>query len=278
MSSNNSPLPNFTSLSQRIALYRPPPTSTPPSPSPKAAPQTTIILCAWFRALPKHISKYTTAHQLRNPTAEILLLQSGVADMIFTSHATQRAHLLPAVEVLRAAHAAGNRILLHIFSNGGANSAVQFAHAWREAMGTPLPVDAVVLDSCPGSPDIGLAATAVITSIPRKQQWWAVVFVWTIIMPLFVSPMLFGSPNLVEWLRKGLNDGSLFAREVARVYLYSEVDRLVPFSAVEEHCASARNAGYEASLVRFRGSAHVAHVNEDKVRYWRAVDDVMESS
>ncbi|KAK0785463.1 hypothetical protein LTR59_011030 [Friedmanniomyces endolithicus] len=254
MSPNNIPLPKFTSLSQRTALYRPPPT-TPPQPSPKAPPQT-IILCAWFRALPKHISKYTTAHQLRNPSADILLLQSGVADMIFTSHATQRAHLLPAVETLRAAHAAGNRILLHVFSNGGANSAVQLAHAWREAMGTPLPVDAVVLDSCPGSPDIRLAATAVITSIPRSQQ----------------------CPNLVEWLRRGLNDGSLFPREVPRAYLYSEVDRLVPFSAVEEHCASARNAGYKASLVRFRGSAHVAHVNEDKMRYWGAVDDVLGSS
>ncbi|KAK0279126.1 hypothetical protein LTR35_008861 [Friedmanniomyces endolithicus] len=277
MSSNNSPLPNFTSLSQRTALYRPPPTSTPPDPSQKAAPQT-IILCAWFRALPKHISKYTTAHQHRNPSADILLLQSGVADMIFTSHATQRAHLLPAVEILRAAHAAGNRILLHVFSNGGANSAVQLAHAWREVVGTPIPVDAVVLDSCPGSPDIRLAATAVITSIPRSQQWWAVVFVWTVIMPLFISPMLVGSPNLVEWLRRGLNDGSLFAREVPRVYLYSEADRLVPSSAVEEHCAEARNAGYKASLVRFRGSAHVAHVNEDKVRYWGAVDEVMGSS
>ncbi|KAK0860786.1 hypothetical protein LTS02_008238 [Friedmanniomyces endolithicus] len=276
MSPNNIPLPKFTSLSQRTALYRAPPT-TPPQPSPKAPPQT-IILCAWFRALPKHISKYTTAHQLRNPSADILLLQSGVADMIFTSHATQRAHLLPAVETLRAAHAAGNRILLHVFSNGGANSAVQLAHAWREAMGTPLPVDAVVLDSCPGSPDIRLAATAVITSIPRSQQWWATFFVWMVIMPLFVSPMLVGSPNLVEWLRRGLNDGSLFPREVPRAYLYSEVDRLVPFSAVEEHCASARNAGYKASLVRFRGSAHVAHVNEDKMRYWGAVDDVLGSS
>ncbi|TKA79740.1 hypothetical protein B0A55_04367 [Friedmanniomyces simplex] len=277
MTSSKSTLPDFIRLSESISIYRPDATSTTIGPSQKTAPQT-IILCAWFGALPKHIAKYTTAHRTRNPTAQILLIRSGVADMLFTSHATQRIHLQPAVQVLKAAHATGHRIFLHVFSNGGTNSAVQLAHAWRDDTQTPLPIDAMVLDSCPGSPELRLAAAAVIMTFPKDQQWWATIIVWNIIVPPFVLPTLVGDPNLVEWMRVCLNDESLFTREVPRVYLYSQADRLVPWSAVQEHCASAQNAGYPVKLVRFRDSPHVAHVNENSERYWGAVDDVQQGS
>jgi len=105
-----------------------------------------------------------------------------------------------------------------------------------------------------------------------------VLFAWGIVMPLFTIPLLWGSPNLVELLRQGLNDTTFFDRTVPRVYLYSTVDRMVPSEAVREHCASAHNAGYNASLVRFRDSPHVAHINEDKEKYWGAIDAVQKSA
>ncbi|KAK5685451.1 hypothetical protein LTS10_003530 [Elasticomyces elasticus] len=268
-------LPGFTRLAPNASLYRPDAQSAAID-SKDAAPQT-IVFCAWFRALPKHIAKYTAAYQTRYPAAQTLLIQSYVADMIFSSHAAQRKQLRPAVDVLKAAQADGHRILLHVFSNGGTNSSVQLAHAWRDAMQSPLPATAVALDSCPGATSIRLAADAIVKSAPKNHQWWFVFVAWTVFIPLFVVPSLWGSPNLVAWLREGLNDASLFSREVPRVYLYSKADRMVPWSAVQDHCASSHNEGYRANMVRFRASPHVAHVNEDKERYWGAVDSVLQA-
>ncbi|KAK5727423.1 hypothetical protein LTR15_003319 [Elasticomyces elasticus] len=260
-------LPGFTRLAGNASLYRPDAQSAA-NDSKGATPQT-IVFCAWFRALPKHIARY--------PAAQILLIQSEVADMLFTSHGTQRKQLQPAVDVLKAAQADDHWILLHVFSNGGTNSGVQLAYAWRDAMQSPLPATAVAFDSCPGATSIRLAAKAVILTAPKNLQWCATLVAWTIIIPIFVLPTLFGSPNLVAWLRRCLNDASLFSREVPRVYLYSKADQMVPWSAVQDHCASAHNEGYRANMVRFRASPHVAHMNEDKERYWGAVESVLQS-
>ncbi|KAK3112141.1 hypothetical protein LTR53_011884 [Teratosphaeriaceae sp. CCFEE 6253] len=266
-------IPDFTPLSDTIAIFRP----DTKAGAPRKDPNETVIVCSWFRALPKHIAKYTAAWRSRRPHAQILLIQSGVSGMLLTSNAKQQADMRPALEVLKAARAADHNILLHVFSNGGSNSAVQLALAWRKDTHTSLPIHVMALDSCPGPPGLRLAASAVVESMPKNQRWWAVVFVWTVVVPLFVLPMLFGSPNFVEWLRSNLNDNTLFSRDVPRVYLYSRVDRMVPWTAVQEHCASAHNAGYAGTLVRFRASPHVAHVNEDKERYWIAVDAVQQS-
>jgi len=233
-----------------------------------------IILCTWFRALPKHIAKYVDAHQQRYPHAQILVIESTVGDMMYTPYSVQRDRLSPVVNVLKGIATAGHEILLHIFSNGGSNSAIQLAEAWRSSQSSPFPATSMVLDSCPGSPSLKLAADAVVSSSPKNSQWWVFIFAWTVVVPFVAFPTLLGGPNVVASLRERLNDAQLFSTKTKRVYLCSSTDLMVPQEDVVSHYESARSAGYGANLVKFDGSAHVSHVMRDPSHYWSAVEDV----
>lgn len=43
---------------------------------------------------------------------------------------------------------------------------------------------------------------------------------------------------------------------------------MVPVRDVVVHCEAAEQAGFDAEVVKFEGSGHVAHVREDEGRYW----------
>ncbi|KAK5112739.1 hypothetical protein LTR62_003837 [Meristemomyces frigidus] len=278
MAAHPSKLNDLTILTDTISLYTPPQTTTTTSPHHHDSQSTTstegpklIILCAWFRARPKHIGKYTTTYRIKFPLARILVLD------------TQQRRLGPAIEVLQSAVVQKGeadfrgKVVLHAFSNGGSNTAVQLASAWHQLTETPLPLMGMVLDSCPGSDSLSLAAHAILLSFPRKHGWWVAVMVYFVVLPMMIAPkLLLGRRNVIEVLRAGLNDPALFAVErVARTYIYSKADLLVPFQVVEEHVAEAREKRYEVSSVGFEGSAHVAHVNDDGERYWYAVEEVV---
>jgi hypothetical protein len=260
-------------LSETIALYRPNSTKNATTTGHGTGPEV-IILCTWFRALPKHIAKYVTTHRQRYPQAQILVIESTVGDMMYTPYSVQRSRLTPVVDILKGIAAAKGEILLQIFSNGGSNSAVQLAEAWRSTQASPFPATSMVLDSCPGSPSLKLAADAVVSSSPKSMHWWIIIFAWTVVVPFVAFPQLLGGPNVVASLRERLNDAQLFSIETQRVYLCSSTDLMVPLEAVVSHCESARAAGYDANVFQFDGSAHVSHVTKDASRYWSAVEDV----
>lgn len=260
-------------LSNTIKLYRPNPGEKVSTTNLGTGPET-IILCTWFRALPKHIVKYIDAHRKRYPQAQILVLESTVGDMMYTPYSVQRERLSSVVDIIKGIATANQEILLHIFSNGGSNTAVQLAEAWHSRHSSPFPATSMVLDSCPGSPSLKLAADAVVSSSPKGSYWWVVVFAWTVVVPFVVFPTLFGEPNVVASLRGRLNEARLFSTRTRRVYICSSADLMVPQEDVVRHYESARLAGYDAKLVEFDGSAHVSHVMKDPTRYWSAVEDV----
>ena len=260
-------------LSDTITLYRPDPAEKVATINNGTGPEM-IILCTWFRALPKHIAKYIDAHRKRYPRAQILVLESTVGDMMYTPYSTQRDRLSPVVDIIKGIATAKHEILLHIFSNGGSNTAVQLAEAWRSSQSSPFPASSMVLDSCPGSPSLKLAADAVVSSSPKNAYWWVVIFAWTVVVPFVVFPTLLGEPNIVASLRERLNEARLFSTSTRRVYLCSSADLMVPREDVARHYESARVAGYDAEFVEFDGSAHVSHVMKDPTRYWGAVEDV----
>jgi len=260
-------------LSNTIRLYRPSSAEKGTTTDYGTGPEM-VILCTWFRALPKHIAKYIEAHRQRYPQAQILVLESTVGDMMYTPYSVQRNRMIPVVDLLKGIAAANQEILLHIFSNGGSNSAVQLAEAWRARQSSPFPATSMVLDSCPGSPSLKLAADAVVSSTPKSSHWWAIIFAWTVVVPFVAFPVLLGGMNVVASLRERLNDTQLFSTKTRRVYLCSSTDLMVPQEDVVSHCESARSIGFGVELVDFDGSAHVSHVMKDPSRYWSAIDDV----
>jgi hypothetical protein len=275
-------------LSDKITLYRPTCIPTPtPSNNDDNGPDL-IIICAWFRALPKYTVKYLAAHHNRYPQAQILLLRSNIGDMQHTPYSVQRKRMLPVVRIIESlpphSHSQTDsndppkpnkkEILLHIFSNGGSNSAVQLASAWHETHNSePLPISAMVLDSAPGSSSLSLAAKAITSSFPSQHRWWVTIAVYIFVLPLIALPAFVpgGGGFLIDVLRERVNDPVFFPRGAGRVYLCSEGDGLVLMRDVEAHAEGAGEAGFEAQVVRFGGSGHVGHVREDGGRYWGSV-------
>lgn len=261
-------------LSNAITLYQSNSISTTANPSNDDGPNL-IIVCAWFRALPKHTIKYITTYHQHYPHAQILLLQSNIGDMLYTTYSTQRKGYLPVLDLIKSLRTTDQppKILLHIFSNGGSNSAVQLASAWtQQHSSTPLPISAIVFDSAPGSPSLSLAAKAIVSSFPPQARWWVSIVVYLFIIPIIALPNVFpGRKNLIDMLRARLNDPVFFPRSAPRVYFCSPADSMVPVGDVVAHREAAANAGFGAEVVRFGRSGHVAHVREDGGRYWGVV-------
>lgn len=273
MDCNGTLPPQLVRLSDTVKLYRPFTTNKGRTTNHVTGPDV-VILCTWFRALPKHIAKYVESHQQRSPQAQILVIESTVGDMMYTPYSVQRERLSPVVDILKGFNAMNQEILMHVFSNGGSNTAVQLAEAWRSSQSTPFPAASIVFDSCPGSPSLKLAADAVVSSSPKSSHWWVLIFAWTVVVPFVAFPQLLGGPNVIASLRERLNDTRLFSTQSQRVYLCSSADLMVPMSDVVRHYESAQSMGYGAELVEFENSAHVSHVMKDPRRYWNAIDEV----
>jgi alpha-beta hydrolase superfamily lysophospholipase len=64
-------------------------------------------------------------------------------------------------------------------------------------------------------------------------------------------------------------------RAARRLYLYSDVDLLIPPAAVERHAAAARQIGVEdVRLELFKGSPHVSHMRSEPQRYFQVIKDL----
>ena len=77
---------------------------------------------------------------------------------------------------------------------------------------------------------------------------------------------LFGKKTTILKMKATLNKYLLllwFSKHTPRLYLYSQVDEMVPWTEVEEHAEEARKAGLDVRMERFEGSLHVAHARTD---------------
>jgi len=71
--------------------------------------------------------------------------------------------------------------------------------------------------------------------------------------------------------RRILNTESYFAKDVPRVYMYSESDKIVDAPDIEIHAEEAKELGWPVNMVKFEGSGHAAHMMKHEARYWEAV-------
>jgi len=267
------------------------------TPGPKIKPQQSssreekpavkvIILATWLGgASSGRIAVYCRGYQAAYPTASILLLRTVLSDITTKSFAVVQAQLKPARKFLLSGfppatpHTEGGA-LLHMFSNGGCNTAVQLSRLLRAntpAVSFPIPLIGVILDSCPGTTNFFKAYSGAVYSLPTvpgvNLLGRAVLF--PVIGTIYLL-QTWGVVSSAEDLRRELNDINTFG-PVPRLYLHSKADRLV---AAEDVAAHAAEIGARVPVVMevWDVAEHVALPLEDSDRYWSAVRRFVDGS
>jgi hypothetical protein len=238
-----------------------------------------VVLCTWMSAHRKHISKYTQQYCKQYPDAEILIVESEVADLTYRTHSSQQVRLKPARDVLlslTSQHAEGHgqrQAVLHIFSNGGSQSAIQLATSLPESIRLQA-FSAIIFDSCPGTATYHRTVQALTLSMPKSPltKYLGSPILRLVVFLLYLVLFITRAEDAITKIRKQLNDHKLFGPDVPRLYIYSKADQLVPYQDVKSHADDAKAKGYRAtSEVLFESSAHCAHAMVHKEQYWEAV-------
>lgn len=304
-------LQDFQDLGNEILIYKPPhqeTIETRSSPAKRAAknqfvnePVDTdqpalIILCTWLGgASAKRIQRYTMGYHRLWPLSTILLIRTTAAEYAFSGAKALRDKLGPARREIRRIMDAGHaglqpwpergtscvrsEILLHMFSNGGANMATQLV-ASMNAMLTvigksePLPLRQVVLDSCPGELGVKRTFDAAAHSIPTSHP----------LRPLFCAALYLVVAGIAgleaagvrrpmgKTIRAQLNDLSVFSPSAGRLYLVSTADTIVETRDVYSHRAQAAARGLRTEMVVFQRAGHCSLLVEDETVYWSAIE------
>ncbi len=238
-------------------------------------PPDVIIFPSWLDALPRHTAKYIDEYKKLCPNAIIIVITHSFFDDV-KSAPIHKQRLYGAVVACLLTVPSYWNILLHSCSNGGALSIISVAKLYRERTGRPLPIRAQVIDSAPGKPSFWSDVDAVSTGIPGP--WLLRLLARFLVFGSFLMAKIFfwlmKKPHPIMYLRSALNDQTLFAKDAPRAYVYSREDRMVGWRAVEEHIAEARQAGFKAQGVEFKGSGHVAHMMFNREKYFGVVEEV----
>ncbi|KAF9890272.1 hypothetical protein FE257_006186 [Aspergillus nanangensis] len=284
---DSSPLDDFDLISENIYLHEP--TSTSPNPTTPLSP-TLIILCTWLGgATNRRVSKYVIEYQQRFPTAYILLLTTEVSDITFRSFNAIRSRLAPAREAIDRilqsvicdpTNTTTPSTLLHAFSHGGSNTAVQLTRSMdsdgdqRNFLST---LRLIIFDCSPGDTAFCRSYKAAALSLPTTEPANTIgKFALYPTMGLITSLQNLGIMHSVADLRSEMNDPTLFGAAVRRLYMYSQEDEMVRWTDVERHMDRARAKGFPVEGVRFESGPHCALVMVDGPRYWRAVQQAWE--
>lgn len=282
-------LPEFADIGPRTFLYTPQPVQESSNHDSKFQPQPgLLIVCSWMYAQSRYIKKYTKAYQQRYPHTPILLLRQDGGDLFYRPVSAQMKNLAPAVSVIKdylAKHTSQQpKILMHIFSNGGAYTACQFADAYRASTSDMLPISALILDSTPGLPSASRSHTAICEALPKSKVARTVggVAVWAYLGIGHFLDEAMGKENITISLRRRLNDpnGAFMQGNLKRLYIYSQADALIPAADVEAHGmeAVALIGEDRVQMEDFVRSRHVGHVMTDERRYWDLVDSLWKES
>lgn len=267
-----------------IHLYEPPPSASSVSSvaKPNDHAPSLIILCTWLGgASPQRINKYITGHHAVHPSSAILVITTQIAEMAWLPFTAVHARLQPARDVIRrftsrsVAQEEGPSVLLHIFSSGGCNVAIQLALSFlsqnqdhselektqeSEAFEFGQHIRAIVFDCCPGDSSFTRLYNAAAVSLPRAPPSRAIGT--ALLYPaigLIYTLQNTGIMSSIDDLRLQLNDPALFGSVARRLYLYSREDRMVRWQDVESHLEDARSKqGYLAVGLAFSESAHCA--------------------
>jgi hypothetical protein len=231
----------------------------------------------------KHISKYTTQYRQKYPAADLLVIESSIADIVYRTNKTQQSRLRLARDILTSHLTAIDgqekpQVLLHVFSNGGAQAAVQLATSLSPE-NRPNAFSAIIFDSCPGEATYQRSYQAMSHSLPKPPlaQYLGPLLIHVTLCLFYLAIFVCQFESVLTRSRRCLNDPEMFGLDVPRLYVFSKADELVPYGDVQVHAEDARKKGYaEVRQVLFEDSAHCAHAMAHKDEYWGAVEGVVE--
>ena len=231
-----------------------------------------ILLAGWMDASPKHIARYTAGYARLYPSASILAVTTSLIDVGFRTTAANRKRIAPALEIL-CTLSSNRKVLLHLFSNGGAYTSTLIAKAYRQKMGRSLLVNLLVLDSAPGRATYEATIRAVAVGLPKNIILRTIgSFVLRVLFWLAIlASMLRRKVDLIEQVRRDLNETTLISVKTPRMYIYGVSDDMVAWQDVEAHAVEAEELGYTVDTEKFLQSTHVAHLIADPARYWASV-------
>lgn len=257
-----------------------------------------IILCTWLGgATTRRIEKYTQGYHRLWPCSRILLIRTTLSEYLVQSASSLHRKLRPAHREIRrlrleghcqeelSSRLEGREIILHIFSQGGSNTATQLLGSINAMLSTlgqkgPLPLRQVVLDSCPGDPDISSTFAAGSHSLPDTSLLRPLACAALFILAAGIAGMeaIGLRAPLASNMRSQLNDPEIFSASATRLYLTSEADNIVDSRDVEEHQNQAAAKGLTTNILRFHRAGHCSLVLEDDAAYWDAIASGWERS
>lgn len=192
--------------------------------------------------------------------------------MTMPSEAAKSKRVEPVLEILRGL-SEGTKVLVHLFSNGGALTSARIATAYKKRTGRVLPMSALVLDSSPGRATYERTVRAFAVGLPKN---WILRFLGTMmfrfVFGLYIlSYWVLRRSDLVDEMRRTLNDKTIFDEDAPRMYIYSVADPMVDWRLVEEHSEQAKDLGYSIDLEKYLESGHCGHLIIDVDRYWKTI-------
>lgn len=255
------PLSIFIRLSPKVWLYDPPTTSTS-TPIPPNHP-TTILLCTWMNAIPKHVEYYTRTYLRLYPFTRIIIVSINTVEFLLQSEPRRRADVKAAVSALLAPEQENERLFVHSLSNGGGRRVYGIAGAYAAATGRPLPAKAWLIDSAPGIPKFRRDIHAL--TVPARNWSW-VAWLPYMVAVLSITSVVY---VVVNWCPKwvwhelvwgpveGMNDEKLIDRKCVRGYVYSKEDLAIDWRDVEWHAGVAEGKGLRVMKDLVHGAGHV---------------------
>lgn len=272
-----------------------------PSHSPEDQPAL-IVICTWLGgATSKRIQRYTCGYHRLWPNANILLIQTDPMEYAFYGENSLSRKLLPASSEIRklveantrthmsssfspasssssSSGANGPGILMHIFSNGGANIATQLVTSMNNTLSlvgerSPLEIRQVVFDSCPGDPDTNAIYRAAAQSLPQTHllRPLGCAALYLVVAGIAGLEAVGVRKKLGRTMREQFNDPAVFDKSASRLYLTSNGDVMMDTRDVQAHRDEALARGLKTDTVVFERAGHCALVLENEALYWGAI-------
>ncbi|KAJ4413928.1 hypothetical protein N0V82_008233 [Gnomoniopsis sp. IMI 355080] len=266
-----------------------------------------IIICTWLGgATSKRIQRYTLGYNRLWSKTNILLIQTDPMEYAFYGKSTLSRKLLPATGEIRKLVEANARcntkssptssssspgangateILLHVFSNGGANIATQLVTSINKILSlvgerSPLELRQIVFDSCPGDPDTSAIYRAAAQSVPHAHPLRPLgcAFLYLVVAGIAGLEAVGIRKRLGRTMRAQFNDPAVFDKLASRLYLTSNGDVMMDTRDVQAHRDEALARGLRTGTVVFKRAGHCALVLEDEAVYWGAITECWERS
>ncbi|KAI2790993.1 hypothetical protein POX_c03847 [Penicillium oxalicum] len=279
-----SPFSPLRRIGEGIYFFRPQQHTREIDADPTANP-TLITLCTWLGgATNQRILKYISRYRVLFPYSAILLITARMLEISVLPFRALRTRLAAARKIIRSTvNQSGNgdtrNCLLHLFSHGGCNTAIQLALSLQmDPSHPPLELGrylgGIIFDCCPGDDSFWRVYEAAAHSLPRSRL--AQMVGRKLLFPavgVINGLQQTGWMSSVRDLRAQLNDSAIFGKNVPRLYMYSITDPTVESGQIESHIEEAKSKwSYTVYTMPFPDSPHCALARDHPHLYWAEIE------